>query len=487
MMTALALASVLTALPSTGSTSSSINPVLPREFRAAWVATVANIDYPSKPGLPTDQQQAELKRIVDASKNIGLNAIVFQIRPHGDALYKSPHEPWSYYLTGQQGRAPSPAWDPLSWLVEYAHKQGIEVHVWFNPYRANHSAQKGAQSSNHVSQTMKPYVYKYGTFEWMDPGAKQVQDHSFKVFMDVVERYDVDGIHIDDYFYPYPVRENGQEVPFPDAATYAAYQRSGGRMSRSDWRRHNVDTFIERVYKGIKQRKPWVKFGISPFGIYRPGTPAGIQAGIDQYEALSADALKWFQEGWCDYYTPQLYWPIEQTPQSFPVLLNWWNSVNTKKRHLWPGLYTSRTNPADGNWKASQVERQIGLIRAKGENMGHVHFSMKSLLNDWNGVRKAMQENVYLEPAAPPASPWLDATPPAVPTVTRSGSTYRMRSSDRDIRWYAVMTKVNDDWRVVYMGSQPTFDASRVASGTPMAFFALDRTYNSSKPAILNR
>ncbi|GAB4130906.1 MAG: hypothetical protein Fur0036_17730 [Fimbriimonadaceae bacterium] len=258
-------------------------------------------------------------------------------------------------------------------------------------------------------------------------------------------------------------------------------------MSRSDWRRHNVDTFIERVYKGIKQRKPWVKFGISPFGIYRPGTPAGIQAGIDQYEALSADALKWFQEGWCDYYTPQLYWPIEQTPQSFPVLLNWWSSVNTKKRHLWPGLYTSRTNPADGNWKASQVERQIGLIRAKGENAGHVHFSMKSLLNDWNGVRKAMQENVYLEPAAPPASPWLDATAPAMPRVTRSGATYRMTTSDRDIRFYAVMTKQSDDWRVVYMGSQPTFDASRVASGTPMAFFTLDRAYNSSKPTLLNR
>lgn len=380
-------------------------PPIEREFRAVWVATVDNIDYPSKPGLPVAQMKSELLAILDKCRSLNLNAVIFQVRPSADALYASKFEPWSWYLTGNQGTAPAAGFDPLSFAVEESHKRGMELHVWCNPYRANHPAQKGPIHESHLAKTKPGIVKKYGTYLWMDPSEKDVQDRSYNVFMDLVSRYDIDGLHIDDYFYPYPVTEGGKKVDFPDAASYAAYRGRGGTLSLGDWRRRNVDQFIQRVHKGIKSHKPWVNFGISPFGIYRPGVPASIKAGIDQYDELYADALKWYQQGWCDYFTPQLYWPIAQTPQSFPVLLDWWASVNKKKIHLWPGLYTSRTNPTSGNWKATEVSDQINLIRKQNGSTGAVHFSMKAIMNNWNGIADELKKT-YAKPALVPASTW---------------------------------------------------------------------------------
>lgn len=411
----------------------------PREFRAAWVATVANIDWPSKPGLSVAAQQAELRRIVDVAVKMRLNALIFQVRPHADAVYESRLEPWSWYLTGEQGR--SPGYDPLQFLIDEAHKAGIEVHAWFNPYRSNHFSQKGPVAESHFSRRNPGMTYPYGNFEWMDPGLVRVQDHSAGVIFDVVERYDIDGVHIDDYFYPYPVRSGGQTVRFPDQATYDAYRRGGGTLSLSDWRRENVNRFVKRLYDGIKQRKRWVKFGISPFGIYRPGIPAGIQAGIDQYEDLAADARLWWREGWCDYYSPQLYWPIEQQPQSFPVLLNWWAGENVHRRHLWPGLYTSRLNPSDGNWRPDQIERQVSLIRRVPDAKGEVHFSMKAIVNDWNGIRGPMRERIYEAGAVVPASPWLDETVPAAPAVVAHGMKLTLNSADTDRRFFVIVRR----------------------------------------------
>lgn len=387
------------------------------EFRAAWVATVDNIDYPSKPGLPVSQMKAEMDAILNRCAELNMNAIIFQVRPSADALYQSSYEPWSWYLTGQQGKAPEGGFDPLEYTIAESHKRGIEVHVWLNPYRALHPAQTGPVTEDHISVTAPNAVKKYGRFLWMDPGEKVIQDRSFNVFMELVEKYDLDGIHIDDYFYPYPVTEAGKKVDFPDDPSWNAYVRGGGRLSRGDWRRKNVDDFVKRVHEGVKKRKSWVKFGISPFGIYRPGVPEGIAAGIDQYDELYADALKWYREGWCDYFTPQLYWPIAQTKQSFPVLLNWWASQNPKKIHLWPGQFTSRTNPNDGNWLATEVTDQIKLVRDHEGATGTVHFSMKAIQRNWNGIGDALQK-AYATPAVVPPSPWMKAPNPGKLEVT---------------------------------------------------------------------
>ncbi|MCC7101810.1 MAG: family 10 glycosylhydrolase [Fimbriimonadaceae bacterium] len=457
-------------------------PPVEREFRAAWVATVDNIDWPTKPGLSSDQQKLEMVRILERAQKLNMNAIIFQIRPSADALYRSKLEPWSHYLSGQAGKGPD--YDPLAFAIKEAHQRGLELHVWFNPYRAFHPAQKSSIPADHIANTHKDIVYSYGGYRWMDPGAKLVQDRSFEVFMDVVDRYDVDGIHIDDYFYPYPVRESGKVVPFPDSKTYAAYKQAGGVLSLSNWRRKNVDDFIERVYKGLKQRKAWVKFGISPFGIYRPGIPQGITAGVDQYEDLSADALKWWQEGWLDYFTPQLYWPIEQTAQSFPVLLEYWKSTNAKKRHLWPGLFTSRLGDNAPNWDAKQVVRQLQLTDEPAVN-GAVHFSMKALMNDWKGIDQALLDGPYKDRKLVPASPWLGNKVPPTPSAKKEGNIIILeKPGTADARFFAIQQEVRGSWRLVKVVEAVGQSVVLKDSGA-VAISLIDRVGNASAPRVL--
>ncbi|MCG9894934.1 MAG: family 10 glycosylhydrolase [Fimbriimonadaceae bacterium] len=462
---------------------------LPREFRAAWVATVDNIDWPSKPGLTTPEMKREMVTIMETADRLGLNAIIFQIRPHADSLYKSPIEPWSYYLTGVSGQAPADGFDPLEFAIAEAHKRGIELHVWLNPYRAGHPAQKGPYSQDHIINRRPDLVGKYGNFVWMDPGQEEVQDQSFEVFMDVVQRYNIDGLHIDDYFYPYPVTENGVEVPFPDEASFQAARRQEPNLNRGDWRRRNVNRFVRRVYDGIKRRKPWVKFGISPFGIYRPGVPKGIRAGVDQYAQLYADAKLWLQNGWCDYFTPQLYWPITQTPQAFPTLLNWWHSVNTQKRHLWPGQFTSRLNPTGGNWKPQEIVDQIQLVRRKGGmTNGTVHFSMKAFLQDWNGINKPLMDGVYRTKAVVPASPWLDAVAPGAPqnpTASVANGGVIARTDDPDVRFVTVSVN-RGGWRFVGSGLPgQVVRVPNLKAGEDIRVSLLDRVGNEGQAVTI--
>jgi uncharacterized lipoprotein YddW (UPF0748 family) len=244
-------------------------PDVPREFRAVWVATVANIDWPSEPGLSTQDQQDELIAILDRCKVLNFNAVVLQVRPAADALYPSDLEPWSYFLTGEMGAAPQPHYDPLAFAVQEAHRRGLELHAWFNPYRALHPSNKGDVADSHISKTRPSVVHEYGPYLWMNPSEPAVQAHSLAVMLDVVRRYDVDGIHMDDYFYPYKVNDDeGNEVDFPDDAAWRAYLDAGGKLGRSDWRRKSVDDFIERLYRETKKIKPHVQVGISPFGIW---------------------------------------------------------------------------------------------------------------------------------------------------------------------------------------------------------------------------
>jgi uncharacterized lipoprotein YddW (UPF0748 family) len=388
-----------------------------REFRAAWVATVANIDWPSAPGLPVAQQQEELRSLIDRAAAMGLNALIFQVRPAADALYRSKLEPWSEFLTGQQGRAPDPMWDPLEFAVEEAHARGLELHAWFNPYRARFESPVGSLSASHISQTRPALVKRYGRQLWMDPGEPAVRARTLAVVLDVVKRYDIDGVHLDDYFYPYPISGRRGPVSFPDDVSWMRYKRGDGTLARDDWRRENVNRLVRELYEGIRQTKPHVKFGISPFGIWRPGYPASVQ-GFDAYDKLYADARKWLREGWVDYFTPQLYWSIGSTGQSYPTLLRWWADENARNRHLWVGNFTSRVTTRGNSWPASELLQQLRLTRRDPGAGGNVHFSVKTLLDNVRGVADSLRADLYARPALVPATPWLDATVPPPPVAT---------------------------------------------------------------------
>ena len=393
-------------------------PPAPREFRAAWVATVANIDWPSKKGLSTAQQQAEMRVMLDRAVALNLNAIVLQIRTSADAFYPSALEPWSEYLTGTQGQPPAPFYDPLALWIAEAHQRGLELHAWFNPFRARQNNARAEASARHVSRSQPTWVKKYGDQFWIDPGEPAAADHTVAVFKDVLQRYDVDGIHIDDYFYPYPIADPATklDIDFPDDPAWLAYIQSGGPLLRADWRRQNVDQLVERIHAVIRATKPQVRFGISPFGLGKPALrPAGI-AGFSQYDKLYADAERWLAAGWLDYFVPQLYWPMAQKPQAFAVLLDYWLAQNPKGRHLWPGLFTSRITDKADSWPVDEITGQIAATRERAPAAGgHVHFSMVALKENRRGLNDALKAGPYAGQALVPATPWLGVSAPAAP------------------------------------------------------------------------
>lgn len=386
-------------------------PAAMREFRAAWVATVANINWPSKPGLPAESQQKEAIELLDFLQTHHFNAVILQVRPQCDALYPSDLEPWSYYLSGKQGQPPVPFYDPLAFWTEAAHARGLELHVWLNPYRAHHKDGKEITEQSIVKKKPELALYLKEGYWWLDPAQKGTQEHSTAVVMDIVNRYDIDGVHFDDYFYPYPSYNLGED--FPDSASWNAYRQTGGKLSRGDWRREAVNIFIAQLYKKIKAAKPWVKFGLSPFGLWRPGYPA-MAEGFDQYEQLYADARLWLNKGWIDYFTPQLYWPINRPGQSFPILLGWWAGENNYKRHLWPGISVGRDSSTRN---ITEILNQLQITRGMlPESMGAVHWSISSLTKN-PPMAKAVLESPYRKPALVPSSPWLDNKAPVAPNL----------------------------------------------------------------------
>lgn len=478
---------------STVSDSSKQPPQATREFRAAWIATVANINWPSKPGLSTEQQKQEAITLLDFLQKNNFNAAILQVRPQCDALYKSDLEPWSYYLTGQQGKAPEPYYDPLEFWVEEAHNRGLELHVWLNPYRAHHKEGKEITDQSIVKRHPELVVYLKEGYWWLDPSLKGTQDHSSAVVMDLVNRYDIDGVHFDDYFYPYPSYNLGAD--FPDSASWTVYQQGGGKLSRGDWRRESVNVFIEKLYKEIKAAKPYVKFGLSPFGIWRPGYPESI-GGFDQYDQLYADARLWLNKGWIDYFTPQLYWPINRISQSYPVLLGWWNSENLKKRHLWPGISVGRDSSAKNvNEILSQIMIDRGMIP---ESKGVVHWSISSLTQNPN-MTKAIAAGPYRKQALVPASPWLDSKAPVAPVVNMSTfetevTMYWKHPDEKDVFHWVVYHKYGNTWSFTIMNSKDssiklkriTGENASKASLNTIAITAVDRVGNESVVKEIN-
>ena len=465
-------------------------PPVAREFRGVWVASVKNIDWPSQPGLTTAQQKAELLAILDRAAQLRFNAVLLQVRPSCDALYESKLEPWSEYLSGKMGQAPKPYYDPLGFAVEEAHRRGLELHAWLNPYRARHESAISTPSKTHISQTRPSLVKSYKKMLWLNPGEREVQDHVLRVVNDLVQRYDLDGIHFDDYFYPYPEKDrSGQPLPIPDWSSWKRYVDGGGKLSRDDWRRDNVNTLVRRVYAGIKARKPWVKFGISPFGIWRPGHPAQIR-GLDAYAVLYSDSRRWLAEGWVDYLSPQLYWGEDKPEQSFSALLNWWTGQNPLNRHLWPGLSASRIG---SERPPAEIIQQILQVRQRNGSDGNIQWSVRPFLENRRGVNDALKET-YSSPALLPASPWLDARAPSAPQVAvqtdQDGSVkvnWRPGIAESIHQW-VLQHRAGNEWTTQILPaprSNQTLPSATRADA--VAVIAVDRFGNASPPAVAQR
>lgn len=421
-------------------------PVIAREFRGMWVATVANIDWPSRTGLSIPQQQAELVALLDRAQLARLNAVVLQVRAAGDALFPSSLEPWSRTFTGTQGQ--DPGWDPLAFALSEAHRRGLELHAWFNPFRAGNLSDTLRLAATHLGVRRPDLMRRSCGQLWFDPGEAETQDHAMAVITDVIRRYDVDAVHLDDYFYPYP-SGTCTAATFPDSLPYARYLAAGGTLARDAWRRDNIDRFIERLYRDVHAAAPLVRVGVSPFGIWRPGNPSGI-VGLDSYATIYADSRKWLQSGWVDYLAPQLYWSTTSTGQNFGALLGWWAQQNTTRRHLWPGLASYRV--ADGTASAfgpGEIGAQLDLVRAQagtaGGATGAIFYNASSVRNDRGGFVTALTAQQYAALALPPATTWLDAAPPAAPTlqVAHSGSGVTATIGGvADARWWLVRWRI---------------------------------------------
>lgn len=473
-------------------------PLPPREFRAAWVATVANIDWPSKPGLAAEAQRAEALAILERARAIGLNALVFQVRPAGDAVYPSALEPWTEYLSGEQGRPPyangEAPWDPLAFWIAEAHRRGLELHAWLNPFRARHSGAKSPLVAPHLGVRQPALVKRYGDMAWMDPGEPAAAAHTLAVVADIVRRYDVDGIHIDDYFYPYPLpvegAPEGTDQPFPDDQSWARYQLEGGTLQRDDWRRANVDKLVQAMHTTVHSIKPWVSFGVSPFGIGKPERrPSGI-TGFSQYDKLYADVEKWLANGWLDYLVPQLYWPIDRVGQQYPVLLDYWLAENTSQRHVYAGLFTSlvtRGEPLGRRvWPAREIVEQVALQRSRAAAGGHVHFSMIALMQDRDGVATLLQNGPYAKPALVPATPWRQATPPAAPRLRASGGRVLIDAAPaaaNDVATWALWRRLDRAWHFAVL---PAHERSIAPAGADtLVVAAVGRTGVLSERSLL--
>ena len=426
-----------------------------REFRGVWVGSVWNLNWPSRRDLTPVEQQQEWIKLCDRAVSLNLNAIILQIRAEGDAFYPSGLEPWSLWLTGTPGKPPTPYYDPLAFAIAECRKRNLEFHAWFNLYRAKTSSQTPPNILPHLEALYPDAVYTYGTKRWMDPGVKAVQDRIYNVILDVVRRYDVDGIHLDDYFYPFPIPN---EI-FPDDAVYQAYRDGGGTLSRNDWRRNNVNTIVQRLSQGIHEVKSHVKFGISPFGIYRPGEPPGIE-GLDQYDQIFSDPKKWLAEGWLDYVAPQLYWRTDQTAQSYNTLLQWWAANNPQNTHIYVGNNLRRIG--EPGWTFAEFERQIEITRnsANKQALGNIFFSVKVFMDNPENVNAKFQQEIYPQAALVPVISSLEALPPPLPTG--------LRVIDNQLRWNAVGGDLVRAW-TLYQKVGETYKLDRIFPATTTA------------------
>ncbi len=388
-----------------------------REFRGVWVATVDNIDWPDKPGESTGQQQQELMALLNAHQQAGLNAIMFQVRPAADAFYAQSTEPWSKWLTGKQGQAPDPAYDPLTFTITEAHKRGMELHAWFNPYRATKDSSYSTLSPQHITNLKPEWFFIYGGQKLFDPGIPEVREYIVKVILNVVDHYDIDGVHMDDYFYPYHVKNE----TLKDSATFIKYPN--GFTDINDWRRNNVNLLIKMLGDSIHAHNPRMKFGVSPLAVWanQYQKPEGSDThGGDAYSELFADSRKWIQKHWIDYINPQLYRPLYDPLVAFDKMVDWW-SDNTFNRHLYIGQapYRLFENRLASFKLPQEIPDEIRYLRHNPRVQGSVFFSSKTLQKNPLGFTDSLRNTYYRYPALPPPMLWLDSVAPNAPRELR--------------------------------------------------------------------
>ncbi len=475
-----------------------------REMRAVWVTTVANIDFPKRPGCSPATLKNELNNLLDEHQKDGINAIFFQVRPSADALYNSAYEPWSKFLTGKQGRSPIGGFDPLAYLIKEGHKRHMEIHAWINPFRARlNSSEKLAPW--HPYAVHPEWGWDYGYKSYFDPGIPAVREYTKKVVLDIVKRYDIDGIHFDDYFYPY---RKSITSPLPDNKSFKRY---GGKYYPNhidDWRRNNINIFIEEVAEAIKEEKKWVKFGVSPFGIWKnssePNDGLPTKTGTSDYDMLYADVIKWMKEGWLDYCAPQLYWAIGFKPADYAKLLKWWDK-HSYGRNIYVGhsLYKINHNSHELAWQSyNEIVLQINALRKTNNFSGSVFYSSKHLLyrKDVFPLRKVLQEELYKNLALSPKMPWIDDKSPDPPRTVQFVSSSR----GNRIAWEAPLYK--DEMNEAYMyviykidDAKSQLNAENIititnntnyylpldSKGGIYAVTALDRMRNESEPETI--
>lgn len=376
-----------------------------REFRAAWIQSV-NGQFR---GMPTEKLKQNLIGQLNSLQKAGINAIIFQVRPEADALYASRLEPWSRFLTGVQGKAPEPYWDPMQFMIDECHKRGMEFHAWINPYRTK-TTLKSELAPNHVYNIHPEWFVTYGDQLYFDPALLESRRHICMVVSDIVSRYDVDAIHMDDYFYPYPIK--GKD--FPDDASFARF--GGGFSNKGDWRRSNVNVLIKKLHETIREIKPWVKFGVSPFGIYRneSSDPLGSKTkGLQNYDDLYADVLLWAREGWIDYNIPQIYWHIGHPVADYETLVKWW-ARNTENRPLFIGQSVMNTvqNADPKNPSINQLPRKMALQRAYQTIGGSCQWPASAVIENAGKYRDALIAEYHKYPALPPVFDFMDNEAP---------------------------------------------------------------------------
>ena len=466
-----------------------------REFRGAWIASVANIDWPSKPGLPVADQEREFVQRLDQLKALGFNAVIVQVRPAADALYASKIEPWSHYLVGPDGAPADPSYDPLVFMVEEAHKRNMEFHAWFNPFRALLDSRKNPNPAGHVTRTHPGWIINYGGKAYIDPGVPEARDYVIRVITDVVKRYDIDAVHLDDYFYPYRVAGEA----FGDGKSYARYGNGG---DREDWRRGNVNDFIYHLNLSIKSVKPYMKLGISPFGIWRNKTkdPNGsdTKGGQTDYDDLYADVMLWMEKGWIDYLLPQLYWEHASHAAPFGVLLPWWYG-HCFKRQVYYGLGLYRMADArSGPWaKVDELLWQLRDIRGQCPNTGFAVFSASSFDKMGPAIQDSMKLGYDRYPALIPPMPWLDSVAPAAPALTVTSNKmgaaqlrWTIKNSQNERLKYVVYRFVNNEPvdlersdRILTLTQATEFTDLHAGQVNKPVYIvtALDRMWNESK------
>lgn len=486
---------ILITFLSTSLLAQSVSPK--REFRAVWIASVTNIDWPSSKYLTTTQQQNEFISMLDYFKSCGFNAVIVQIRPSCDAFYANTREPWSEWLMGIQGLAPSPFYDPLQFMITETKKRGMEFHAWFNPYRSQVSATSSIHSS-HITRTKPEWNLRFNSpYRMLDPGLPQVREYVVSIIMDVVRRYDIDGVHFDDYFYPY------EGITNQDSVSWSLY--SGGYTNIGDWRRNNVNTLVRMVYDSIMSVKPKIKFGISPFGIWK-NSAAGT-SGFEAYSGIYCDAVAWLQERKVDYIMPQIYWAFARTAAPYGNLVPWWSTV-LNGRHLYVGHGAYNMLKADpfpvGSWPSSELCDQIRFNRLFSNVHGSSFFSAKNIRNNVKNFADSLRLNLYRFPALPPVMPWKDSIPPLPPlnlTATGNSSGIVLNwqrpdpASDGDRPAYFIIYKaidtdsinINDPRNILRVLSNDTTRFNDVFTVQPNRKYtyivtSVDRLHNESAP-----